>query len=215
LIGIFFVGGVFYFRKPMEDPLDHTLHMLTSKLSTDRQTAIANLSEFTAQQDRWVGLVVDRLRDEDAEVRRAAVDLLVKLHLRQHLPEIMTLLNDKSDQVRKSVLLAVKTLGERLDGELVVRAALGETDPEMKVAMFASALEVGTPSAVLPLVEVVRGGGIFADEAYHAIRAHVEVEFAKSEIDRFEQWWKSNHHRIIWEPSSRRFIVQVGREKHG
>ncbi len=215
LVASLFVAGIFLFRKPMEDPLEHSLHMLQSKLSTDRQTALANLLEFAAQKDSWLTMVVDRLHDEDAEVRRAAVDLLVKLQERARLHEMLKLLDDKSDQVRKSVLNAVKTLGETRDGEEVVRAAQNEDDPEMKVAFLATALEIGNARAILPLIEIVRENGMFADDAYHAIRGHVQLEFTKNEIQKFLTWWKTNQNRIIWNSSTKMFIVQPGQEKHG
>ncbi|MGH2567665.1 MAG: iron chelate uptake ABC transporter family permease subunit, partial [Bacteroidota bacterium] len=101
LVASLFVAGVFFFRKPLEDPLEHTLHMLGSNLSTDRQTALSALKEFADHKDAWLTLVIERLQDNDAEVRRSAVDLLVRLQERESLPQILKLIDDKSDQVRK------------------------------------------------------------------------------------------------------------------
>jgi len=215
MIAALFVSGIFFFRKPVEDPLDHTLHMLESKLSTDRQTALANLSDFADQRDQWMGKVLERLRDEDAEVRRAAVELLVKTGDRGRLAEILPLARDPSYTVRKSVLHAVLLLGESRDGELLVQVAEHEEDPEMKVAMLSTALNVGAAGALLPLVDIAREDGLFADEAYHALHDRVEFTFTKSTLDKLVQWWKTNQHRLIWDKATKRFIVQRGTEKHG
>ncbi len=210
-----FLAGIFFFRKPMEDPLEHTLHMLSSNLSTDRQTALANLTEYSEHKSDWLQLVVQRLSDGDAEVRRAAVDLLVKLQDRQHLGEMLKLLSDKSDQVRKSVLNAVKLLGESRDGEQIVQLAKKEDDPELKVEYLSTAVEVGNADALLPLIDIVRENGIFADDAYHALRAHVQFEFTKMETSKFLSWWKANQGKIVWDKSTKLFTVLQKQEKHG
>lgn len=215
VVASFFISGVFFFRKAQEDPLEHTIHMLSSNMSTDRLTALANLEGFPDHKDQWLPLVLQRLQDDDAEVRRSTVDLLVKLQERGMLEEIIRLLNDKSDQVRNSVLNAVRTLGETRHGEELIRAYEYEDDPEMKVAFLATALELGNASAILPLVEVVRENGIFAEDAYHALRSHVQLEFAKTEIEKFLTWWKTNQNRIIWNGATRMFVLQLGQEKHG
>jgi len=215
LVAALFVTGVFLFRKPMEDPLEHTIHMLGGALSTDRLTALSNLQEFGTEKERWLPLVLERLHDEDVQVRRSAVDLLTTLQERAHLLEMMTLLNDKSDEVRRSVLNAVKALGESRDGEELIRVARDEEDPEMKVAFLATAFEVGNANAALPLVDIIAENGMFADDAYHALRAHVQFEFTRTEISKFTNWWKSNRNRIIWDKPTGMFIVQLGRERHG
>ena len=212
--GVFF-AGVFALRKPQEDQLEHTLHMLNGTLSTDRQTAIANLANYTDQKDRWLQMVVSRLADDDAEVRRAAVDLLVNLEDHQHLPDMLKLLNDKSDQVRKSLVNALKKLGDPRDGEELVRVAKSEDDPEFQVAFLSTAVELGTANAVLPLAELAGEKSIFSDDAYHELRAHVQIEFTKDEIPKLVNWWKTNSSRIIWDKSAKTFMIQTRQEKHG
>src|SRR5512135_519390 len=64
-----FIGGLLFFRKAEEDPLEHTLHMLSSPLSTDRESALVNLAAYGDKKPQWVPLVVARLEDQDAEVR--------------------------------------------------------------------------------------------------------------------------------------------------
>ncbi len=160
-------------------------------------------------------MVVARLADDDAEVRRAAVDLLVNLGDHEHMPDMLKLLNDKSDQVRKSLVNALKKLGDSSDGEELVRVAKNEDDPEFQVAFLSTAVELGTANAVLPLAELAGETSIFSDDAYHALRAHMQIEFTKDEIPKLVNWWKMNSSRIIWDKSAKTFVIQTKQEKHG
>ena len=215
LVAGLFIAGVFFMRKPQEDPLEHTVHMLESKISTDRLTAIGNLQEFADTKEQWLPLVVERLTDDDAEVRRSAVELLIALREKRYLPNILALVQDKSDQVRRSVLNAVKAFGESRDGETLIRAAQTEEDPELKLALLSTAFEIGDMNACLPLAVIARENGIFAEDAYDVLRAHVQLEFSRAEIDKFLSWWSLNKNKIVWDGPTKMFVVQRRTEKHG
>ena len=108
---VVFIGAVFFFRKTEESPLAHTLQMLSSPLSTDRQAAIVNLELYGSEKNQWLSLAMEKLNDSDVEVRKASVDLFAKTKEQTALPQIMGLLDDKSDEVRESVINAIKILG--------------------------------------------------------------------------------------------------------
>lgn len=106
-------------------------------------------------------------------------------------------------------------MGDSRDGEELISAAQDEEDPEIKVLFLAAAFELGNANACLPLVEVVQEKSIFAEDAYDALRAHVQFEFTRAEITKFVNWWNTNKNKIVWDASSKTFGVLRGVEKHG
>jgi zinc/manganese transport system permease protein len=209
-----FILGIFLFRKSEEDPLVHTLHMLESKLSTDRLTALANLESYSEKKSEWLDVVVKRLNDEDAEVRKSAVTLLVKLEVRNALPQIMPLLNDRSDEVQRSAAEAVKALGGKMEGQKLVELSKGKDDPEMKIYFLRNAMDLGCPDAVPALAKIMKEGGIFADDAFDAVRGHVQLNFNKNQGEKLHRWWTENERRIAWNEKAKEFEL-TGQRQHG
>jgi HEAT repeat protein len=200
--------GVFFFRSRPEAPLEHTLHMLNSPLGTDRQAAIANLAGFPEKQSVWLPSVIERLRDPDAVVRRNAVELLVHLREKSAMPAILGLLDDESDDVQRAVIVAARKMGDVHSAARLLARAGVEDDPEMQTALLTTALELGEPGAIPRLIEVVRGGGLLADDAFDALRGHVQVEASRDNPRRLERWWQENKRRLVWEESSGMFVVR-------
>lgn len=206
IVGLF-VAGVFLFRKGQEDPLEHALHLLGSRLSTDRVTGIAQLTSFPEKKDVWIPAVIEKLADEDAEVRRSALNVIGTYHVESALPATLPLLRDRSDEVRVSAIRTVKTIGSKQASVELVRIAKGEEDTELQINFLEAALELGNPEAIPPLVEIVRGGGIFADEAYHGIRAHVRFDFARNDLHKFLQWWTKWRENLQWDSGAKMFTA--------
>jgi zinc/manganese transport system permease protein len=207
LVVAVFIGGLFFFRKAEEDPLEHTLHMLTSTLSTDRQSALVNLESHLATKTSWLAKAKERLRDQDAEVRKATVELLLKINDRGALPEILPLLNDPSDDVAASAIKAVGALGDATSGTLLVAKASGVADPELQSTLLKTALELGCADAVTPLIQLVEEGGLFSDEAFDVLRGHIQYEVKKQEVGRLKRWWQENAMRVRWDPRAKAFSL--------
>lgn len=206
VIGLF-IAGVYFFRKPQENPFDHTLHLLRSPLSTDRQSALADLEGFQDRKSEWLPLCIGRLKDEDAEVRKTAVGLIGKIGERKALPQILELLADRSDEVRHSVIGAAKILGDSATAELLVKSATQtETDEDLKIDILETALELGNPHAIPPLIGIIEQKGIFSDDAYDHLTRHVQVEFSADEVSKAKRWWEENHGKLTWNPATKMFI---------
>jgi zinc/manganese transport system permease protein len=206
VIGIF-AAGVFLLRKPDEDPLEHTLHMLESRLSTDRQAGLANLTAFTAQQDEWLPHALELLDDQDAAVRRAAIELVMKLRVRSAVPHIVALLRDQSDDVKQSAIRALAALGGKSEGTALLQQSRIETDPELRSNMLMAALHVGESGAIPPLIEIMASNGIFADDAYEALRSHIALEFTSTEPARIRRWWDAHRDSIRFDPTTRLYLT--------
>ena len=205
IIFALFIGGIFFFRKAEEDPLEHTLHMLTSKLGTDRQTALINLESYVDKKERWLTMLPERLHDDDAEVRNGAVKLIEKMEYKEALPQVLALLKDKSDVVKVSAINAARALGDMHSASELVQASKEEDDVEMQMNMLEAALELGTPEAIPLLIQIMQSDGIFADEAYHRLRAHVQFEFTRNEAPKIKDWWNKNGSKLQWDEKTKMF----------
>jgi len=198
IVGLF-VAGVFLFRKAEEDPLEHALHLLQSRFSTDRVTGIAQLVSFPEKKNAWMSAVIETLKDEDAEVRRSALNVIGTFAVRSALAAVLPLLRDKSDEVKVTAIQTAKTIADENTSRELLKVAQDEEDDELRVNLVEAALDLGNAGAVPPLVEIIRKGGLFADDAYHHIRAHVQFEFAQNETEKFLNWWNKNSANLRWD----------------
>jgi len=203
-----FIGGLFFFKKAEEDPLEHTMHMLNSPLSTDRQTALMNLESYGEKKQLWLPVALPALHDKDAEVRKKALDLFVHLQEQSALPGIVDLLNDPSDEVQQTAIQAIKALGNAETASALISTAEREEDPELKTSLLKTALELGNPNAIPPMIKMLKDGGVFADEAYDALRGHVPVEFKKAEAEKVADWWLKNKDRLHWDEKTKMFALE-------
>lgn len=205
LIGALFIAGIFFFRKAEEDPLEHVLHLLASPLSTDRTAALIDLKRFPEAKNQWLTPALERLGDDDAEVRREALALMVSVQDTAALDRILPLLSDKSDEVRKSAIRTVESLDIARASRALLAGAEREDDPELKLQFLEGAIHLGDPGAVPPLIGLLEEGGVFADDAYGILRSHTQCEFARSEIGKISSWWNAKKGKVSWDKSARMF----------
>ncbi len=204
---LIFFGGLLFFRKAQEDPLEHTMHLLSSPLSTDRQAGIHDLYDYLDKRRSWLPTVIDRLTDPDAAVRKDAVSLLMRVNERSAAPHVVPLLDDPSDDVQLAAVQALKTFGDTSASAKLLAKGKIEDDPEMKTTLLKASLELGNPAAIPELLRLIKDGGIFADDAYDALRGHIPFQFRKEEYEKALQWWQENRDRLRWNPGSKEFMV--------
>jgi hypothetical protein len=202
-----FVGGLFFFGNPEEDPLTHTLHMLGSPLSTDRQAALSNLRMYGDRDSLWLPSVVRLLHDQDAAVRIGAVNLLGELKKKSALPAVLDLLDDSSDEVVLGVLRAAQVLGDSADASRLLAKAGSVADPEMKTEVLKAALAMGNPGAIPGLIQVASDGGVFADDALDALKEHVRIGSGNERPGKLGAWWNENKNRIRRDRSTGMFTI--------
>lgn len=65
--------------------------------------------------------------------------------------------------------------------------------------MLETALELGNAEAIPQLIEIMQADVIFADEAYHHLRSHVQFEFTKNDTKKVKDWWNKNHEKLQWD----------------
>lgn len=209
VVGLFVVGIVF-FQKGEEDPLEHYLHLLDSKLATDRVTAIANMKNFVRQEEDWIPLVVKKLHDPDAEVRRKSIETLTGVGEKSILKEIPALLSDGSDAVRQQAVSAVRVLGGRGDASLLLTAAGNEEDPEIKLSMINAAAGLGNTKALLELGRIIQEGGIFADDAFDVLKGYLNLPFRRDEMEKLTDWIEGHESDLQWDSATKMFSAKTG-----
>ncbi|MEK6570756.1 MAG: HEAT repeat domain-containing protein [Bacteroidota bacterium] len=200
-----FLAGVLFFAKREESPFDHTLHMLQSKLATDRTVAIGKISTFAERKNEWLPLLLQRLSDEDAEVRKASVMKVAELGEKTAVPQLTRLLHDPSNEVRHEALKALRLLGDRSVTPDLSAAASQEEDPEMKIDLLATALELGEAKAIPLFIEIIEAGGLFGNDAFDQLQKHLEPGFKSNEVGKLKKWWQENQHRIEFNVATKQF----------
>ena len=202
-----FIVGVYELRKPTEDPLEHEMRLLSSSLSTDRQTAIANLEPYAVEKDRWLPRVRERLKDEDAEVRKAALHLLMRIKDQESMPAIFAALKDRSDEVQRSAIEAVRVLGDGQAAQKLIDAASSQDDVELKIEMLDTALELHDSDAIPLLVRIIQEGGVFASDAYDHLKSHIPISFKSTEVSIVTRWYEQNRSHLRWDEGTHAFRV--------
>ena len=207
VFGLFF-AGIIFFQRQEESPYEHTLHMLESKLATDRTIALDKLSSFLDHKEEWLPIVIQRLSDEDAQVRIAAVQRISDLKEKSVANKIVPLLNDASNQVRLQAIIALGLLGDHSVANELLESANHEEDEEMKIELLGAVLALGDARAIQPLVEMAGGNGLFGSEAFDQIRNHVVLSSDVKDGPGLKRWWQANQHRLEFNSEAKKFSVQ-------
>ena len=203
-----FASAVFLSRKHEEDPLEHNLHMLKSPLSTDRVTAIMNLAGYLDKKSEWLPMLIEGVKDQDADVRKTAITFLTKLDEKSAVQAIMTRLDDKSDDVKGAAIDAVRKLGSPDNSTILIQMAQKEEDPELQVSLLEAALTMGNSDAIPLFIKIIEENGLFADDAYDKLHGHLSFDFKRDESGRIKLWWEANRNKLVWNENSKTFLIK-------
>jgi zinc/manganese transport system permease protein len=203
-----FLAGLFFFAKREDDPYEHTLHMLDSKLATDRTIAVNRVTEFVDRRSEWLPLLLKRLGDEDAEVRKAAIEKISELKDPSAGAQLVPLLRDPSSEVRETTLDALRSLDDVSAAPDILAAANQEDDPDMKVELLSAALEFGEAKAIPELIGVAEAGGLFGGDALAALQKHVDLKIKGRDVASLKRWWQENRNRVEFDSRTKRFVAR-------
>jgi hypothetical protein len=123
---------------------------------------------------------------------------------------IPRLLGDESGDVRQAAVTALRTIGTREQADELLQSAKKEEDPEIKLSMLKTAVELGSSKALVELGLIVGEGGIFADDAYDALKGDLDIEFRKDETKRLIDWIKGHESQLVWNDSTKIFTISSG-----
>lgn len=207
VIAIFFTT-LYLFGKKQEDPYDHTIHMLQSRLPTDRVVAISKLDAFLDRKEKWLPLLIQSLGDQDKEVRRIAIKQLVKIREHSAVPELLPLMGDPSSDIQLEVIQALKLLGDRNTAKYFIAAAEKEEDIEVRIQLYEAALEFGDPETIPLLIDLIAENAIFAEDAFAHLQAHIGFDLQDMDHAKLNTWWRRNKDRFVWDDTTRKFTLQ-------
>jgi hypothetical protein len=77
----------------------------------------------------------------------------------------------------------------------------------MKTEILKAALAMGNPGAIPGLIHVVSDGGVFADDALDALKAHVRIGSGNERPGKLGAWWNENKNRIRRDRSTGMFTI--------
>lgn len=203
-----FVLGLFLFGKKQEDPYEHTIHMLSSNLPTDRVVAITKLNEFPNRKNEWLPVLLQRLADEDAEVRKTAIKQVVRIWEHSAAPQVLPLITDVSSEVRLEAIQALQLLADRSVADDLIAAARNEEDIDIKLTLYETALQLGDPEAIPALIDLIDEGGIFAEEARTRLQAHIDLEVRVNGTSNLQSWWTNIKGKLIWDDATKKFKLK-------
>ena len=205
---ILFLVGIYFFRAHQEDPLEHTLHMLTSPLGTDRLSALSYLESFHEKKEDWIPLVIQKLKDEDAQVRKSAIVLLQHANAQTAFSSILEMIHDKSDEVKHASLDAIKLMGDSSSANMLIEKAQTEEDPELQLQLLSASFSLGSLSAVPPLLQIIKDDGIFSEEAWDILNEKLPFDFKEMDVEKINEWLKENVHKLKWDNTTKTFVVK-------
>ncbi len=205
---VLFLVGVYFFRAHQEDPLEHTIHMLTSPLGTDRLTALSYLESFHESKEQWIPLVVEKLKDEDAQVRKSAIVLLQHANAQSVFAEILSMIHDKSDEVRNASFDAIKIMGDTSSANLLIEQAQAEDDPELQLQLLSASLSLGSLPAIPPLLQIIQDEGIFAEDAWEILKQRVPFDFVEMDVTQISDWLDKNKMNLQWDVQTKSFVLR-------
>jgi hypothetical protein len=182
--------------------------MLESKLATDRTVAIGKLESFPDRKNEWLPLLLDRLNDDDTEVRKAAVVEIAELKDRSATPQLIPLLHDRSSDVRDEVLKTFRILRDTSVAGALISSANQEDDPEMKIELLETALGFGDEKAIPLLIGIVESGGLFGGDAFDALQRHLEPRLKSGDVASLKKWWRENESRVVFDASTKRLRLK-------
>ncbi|HET9624359.1 MAG TPA: metal ABC transporter permease [Kofleriaceae bacterium] len=221
---VVFLGGTFVFRKAAPtDELAVATEYARSTEPTKQRQAMESFKKFPDAKPRWLPLVVPMLASPDPVTRSAAAGLLGDSKASAAVAPLAARLAkgaEADDDVRDSVVHALRALGDPHAVPALVDAAARDAEPDLQVAMVVAAFELAGPGQD---ADLRRAGDVLLavmadDGAPHAARrdagdavcAHVIVDPACKEPPAATAWWKAHRDTATWQPAGHKFVVASG-----
>jgi len=166
------LGGSTLLRK--REDLD-IVHVLETGVKSERLVALLRVEAEPELWPRIAPVAGELLARADVEVRMKLLDLIAARGEASLLPQVHALLRAPDDVLREAALKTVRRLARAESVEPVLGAAAGEADEYLKVEMAETALELGDPRGVWPLLEVMAEGEAAQArrDAYEHLVAHL------------------------------------------
>jgi HEAT repeat protein len=101
--------------------------------------------------------LLERLNDQDADVRKAVIEALVQLGDKQAVAPLLAKLDDQDANVRRAVIEALAQLGDK-QAVVPLLAKLDDGDANVRRAVIEALAQLGDKQAVVPLLAKLDDG---------------------------------------------------------
>lgn len=214
LLAVFLAGTLVFRKTAPTDELATAIGFARSGDATKQRQAMASFRRFPDARARWLPLVVPMLQDPDRVARGEAVRLLGDSHVRAAVPALAARLAVETDQdVRESVVRALRALGDPVAVRALADAAAREDEPDLVVAMAAAAFELAGPGqdadlrragdALVKVLGDPDAPHAARRDAGEALRAHVELDPASDDAAA-AAWWHDHRDQLVWHAARHR-----------
>jgi zinc/manganese transport system permease protein len=216
-----FLGGTLMFRKASPtDELATAIEFARTAEPTKQRQAIESFRRFPDARSRWLPLVVAMLGGPDPVARAAAATLLGEAHASEAVVPLAARLAqgiETDDEVRETVVRALRALGDPRAVPALVDAATRDAEPDLAVAMVVVAFQLaGTGQdadlrrAADVLLKVMSDDGApraARRDAGEALCAHVIVGPSCKTDPAAAAWWHDHRDAVTWQAAAHQFVA--------
>ena len=199
------LGGSFLLRKREHHDL---LHVLETGARTERMHVLAQVE---AQPELWQEIepaTADLLTRGEPEVCQKLLELVARQNAVELLPSVHALLRSDDDLLREEAIKTVRRLARPESAQPLAAAAAQEKDEYLRVELGEALLELGDPSGVPVLLDVMASGEAreARRDAFEHLGAHVPLSLpydasagAEERAERvraLREWWQTNGKQV-------------------
>jgi len=219
-----FLTGTLVFRKAQAtDELATAIEFARSPEPTRQRQAMDSFHRFPDASSRWIPMVVAMLGGPDPVTRAAAATLLGEARAADAVPALAARLAnavEPEDEVRESVVRALRAIGDPRAVHPLVEAAARDSEPDLAVAMATAAFDLAAAGqdtdlrrAADVLVQVMSDTGApnaARRDAVEALRAHVGLGSPAGDDGAAASWWRAHRDAAVWQASARKLVAPAG-----
>src|SRR4051812_14296257 len=216
-----FLAGTLLFRKDSAtDELATATVFARPPHPPQHRQALARFRRVPDAQPRRIPLVIPMLANPDPVTREAAAALLGDTKAPDGVVPLTARLAagvEPEDNIRERVMQSLRAIGDPRAVHPLVEAAARDSEPDLAVAMAASAFhlaQAGQDADLRRAADVLAKVMADADaphaarhDAGEALRSHVAIEPPTTDDTVAATWWRDHRDAVVWQAAAHRFAM--------